>query len=194
MGRPSFDRRLRLSSRRALGSLAPCCAVMDLASAVTCLVKAPPENMLGLERDEELAAADGPPVILHEGAHLGPAERARQCRAHHLHDQALAEALVAARGRHGAGEALHRIGRRLAVAVQRPAERNGKALLGGALHRRPGDGRGRLVDEEGDLARLLPGTAKDRGLVPITGVLPPTGAIAGTELVKPKAIRPCRAR
>ena len=37
------------------------------------------------------------------------------------------------------------------------------------------------------------GTAKDRGLVPMTGVLPPTGAMAGLELVKPKATRPWRA-
>src|SRR5262249_43036877 len=40
----------------------------------------------------------------------------------------------------------------------------------------------------------LPGTAKDMGLVPSTGVRPPTGAILADELVKPKANRPARAR
>src|SRR5262245_52189534 len=38
------------------------------------------------------------------------------------------------------------------------------------------------------------GTAKDSGLVPSTGFDPPTGAIAGVELVKPNATSPCRAR
>ncbi|NJO35819.1 MAG: hypothetical protein HC869_24795, partial [Rhodospirillales bacterium] len=41
---------------------------------------------------------------------------------------------------------------------------------------------------------FLPGTAKDSGLVPMTGLRPPTGAIAGVELVKPKATRPFFAR
>jgi hypothetical protein len=41
---------------------------------------------------------------------------------------------------------------------------------------------------------FLPGTAKDSGLVPITGFLPPTGAIAGVELVNPNASSPCFAR
>jgi hypothetical protein len=52
---------------------------------------------------------------------------------------------------------------------------------------------GGLIDQPGDCSPR-PGTPKDKGVAPMTGVWPPTDAMAGVELVKPKAINPCFAR
>ncbi len=78
--------------------------------------------------------------------------------------------------------------------VERPAERDRPALLRGALHRGPGRQRRRTGRSGRRSCPACPARRRTSDWCRSPALLPPTGAIAGVELVKPKATSPCRAR